>query len=150
MALHRFMLLILFSLISLTLRCSDLEFRWDWHRVLACEQYSWPYLSSVKIDFKRSGLQMLQSWLYIPRFSFCTLNVRNCIDVFKRLMSLIMLKGWHVLGSREHWWVRAICADSFTKMGEANSCIMLGYLLPLTVHTSIFQRAEHDNTLAAH
>lgn len=93
-------------------------------------RYSRPYRTSVKTDFERSRLQTLQSRLCIPGLSFCILNVRNCIDVFKWLMSLIRRKGWHILGSGEPWWVRAICADAFTKRGEGSSGIVLGNLLP--------------------
>lgn len=59
MSLHGFMLLILFTLALLALCCPELELRRDWCGVLGCGQGSCPYFSSVKIEFERSGLQML-------------------------------------------------------------------------------------------
>lgn len=66
------------------------------------------------------------------------------IDVFH------YAERWHLLRSREHWWVRAICADSSTKMCEGNFRIIAGYLLPLLCTPAFFSSWHHGDTLAAH
>lgn len=57
---------------------------------------------------------------------------------------------WHILRSREHWWVRAICADSYTRICEGSFCIIVGYLLPLLSTPAFFSSRDHGDTLAAH
>lgn len=57
---------------------------------------------------------------------------------------------WHILRSREHWWVGAISADSSTRMCEGNFCMIVGYLLPLLSTPAFFSSRDHGDALAAH